>query len=102
MNILLTLILAFICTMLAKRTEHDSISRILPKVDGMESLAELALDMRWSWNHAADRVWRMLDPDLWNITRNPWVVLQTVSRDRIEHALENPNFRKQLDELLQA
>ena len=42
-------------------------------------LAELALDMRWSWNHATDEVWRQLDPDLWEITHNPWVVLQTVS-----------------------
>jgi starch phosphorylase len=25
-------------------------------VEGFDSLAELALDMRWSWNHAADEV----------------------------------------------
>jgi glycogen phosphorylase len=27
-------------------------------VKGFDSLAELALDMRSSWNHATDRVWR--------------------------------------------
>ena len=32
-------------------------------VEGFDSLAELALDMRWSWNHATDQVWRQLDPD---------------------------------------
>jgi starch phosphorylase len=26
-------------------------------VEGIEALAELALDRRWSWNHAADHVW---------------------------------------------
>jgi starch phosphorylase len=28
------------------------------QVAGFESLAELALDMRSSWNHAADPIWR--------------------------------------------
>jgi hypothetical protein len=32
------------------------------EVDGFDSLAELALDMRWSWNHSADEVWMQLDP----------------------------------------
>jgi hypothetical protein len=49
-----------------------------------DSLAELALDLRWSWNHGADEVWRRLDPTLWALTQNPWVVLQTVSRDKLE------------------
>ena len=40
--------------------------------------------MRWSWNHATDEVWRQLDPELWELTHNPWVVLQTVSRERME------------------
>src|SRR5208283_1924691 len=31
-------------------------------VEGFDALAELALDMRWSWNHATDQVWRQLDP----------------------------------------
>ncbi len=58
---------------------------LLPtEIDGFDSLAELALDMRWSWNHATDEVWRQFDPGLWEMTQNPWVVLQTVSRDQIE------------------
>ena len=64
------------------------------EVEGFDSLAELALDMRWSWNHATDDVWRQLDPALWELTHNPWVVLQTVSRDQIERVLADPVFRK--------
>ena len=41
------------------------------EVDRFDFLAELALDMRWSWNHATDQVWRHLDPKLWEITHNP-------------------------------
>ena len=52
------------------------------EVEGFDSLPELALDMRWSWNHRTDKVWGQLDPDLWKRTQNPWVVLQTVSRDQ--------------------
>ena len=71
-------------------------------VEGFDSLAELALDMRWSWNHCADEMWRLLDPALWELTQNPWVVLQTVSRDQLERVLADPAFRKNVDFLLRA
>jgi len=72
------------------------------EIDGFDSLASLALDMRWSWHHATDEVWRQLDPELWATTHNPWVVLQTASRDRIERLLADPVFRKNVDGLLEA
>src|SRR5450755_1506154 len=76
---------------------------LLPtEIEGFDSLAELALDMHWSWNHATDEVWRQLDPKLWEITNNPWVVLQTASRERIEHVLSDPVFRKDVDGLVEA
>ncbi|MFI5167998.1 MAG: alpha-glucan family phosphorylase [Thermoanaerobaculales bacterium] len=71
-------------------------------LEGFDSLAELALDMRWSWNHAADDVWRQLDPALWDFTQNPWVVLQTVSRDKLQRLLADPAFEKKIDALVQA
>jgi starch phosphorylase len=71
-------------------------------VEGFDSLAELALDLRWSWNHATDEVWRQLDPALWGFTQNPWVVLQTVSRDKLKSVLADPAFRKQVDDRLRA
>ncbi len=67
---------------------------------GFDALAELALNMRWSWNHRADKLWRQLDPALWDLTGNPWVVLQTVSRERVKAALADPDFRGRLDKLL--
>ena len=38
------------------------------EIDGFSSLAELALDLRWSWNHGGDDLWLQLDPKLWRIT----------------------------------
>jgi glycogen phosphorylase len=83
------------------RVSHPIYSLLPTKVEGFDSLVELALDMRWSWEHAADEVWRQLDPELWEITHNPWVVLQTVARDQIERVLADPVFRKNVDELVQ-
>ena len=40
------------------RASHPIYSLLLTEIEGFDSLAELALDMRWSWNHATDEVWR--------------------------------------------
>lgn len=29
-------------------------------LEGVNFLTELALDLRWSWNHAADEVWQQI------------------------------------------
>ena len=71
-------------------------------VEGFDALAELALDVRSSWNHATDQIWRQLDPVLWQITHNPWAVLQTVSRETLRRDLADPAFRKIVDDLVQA
>ncbi|OYW77752.1 MAG: alpha-glucan phosphorylase [Verrucomicrobia bacterium 12-59-8] len=80
---------------------HRNYSLLPTDVDGFDSLAELALDLRWSWNHRADEVWRLLDPTLWALTQNPWVVLQTVSRNQLERVLADPAFRDKIEMLLQ-
>jgi starch phosphorylase len=46
------------------RVSHPIYNLLPTEIEGFDSLAELALDMRWSWNHAADELWRQLDPDL--------------------------------------
>ena len=84
------------------RVSHPIYNLLPTEIEGFDSLAALALDMRWSWNHATDGVWRTLDPILWELTQNPWVVLQTVSRDQLERVLADPGFRKNIDDLLRA
>jgi starch phosphorylase len=89
--------------MSATRGVRNPIHAFLPTdIKGVESLAELALDMRWSWNHYADEVWRQLDPALWELTHNPWVVLQTVSRDKLQQVMSAAAFRKKVDDLVHA
>jgi len=66
-----------------------------------DALTDLALDLRWSFNHAADRLWEQLDPELWELTHNPWVLLQTVSREKLESVTADPGFQKLLTDLHQ-
>ena len=66
-----------------------------------DALNDLALDLRWSFNHSADRLWEQLDPDLWELTHNPWVVLQTVSREKLQRVTAEPSFQTLLTDLHQ-
>ncbi|HWW79474.1 MAG TPA: alpha-glucan family phosphorylase [Steroidobacteraceae bacterium] len=68
-------------------------------LEGFRELAGLALDLRASWNHASEQVWRALDPVLWDLTHNPWAVLRTASRDHIEKLLADPEFRGRVDQI---
>lgn len=69
------------------------------KIEGYDTLATLALDLRWSWSHAADALWQELDSALWAQTHNPWLVLQTLSGERLQACLTSPGFKKMLDAL---
>ncbi len=87
--------------MTADKRLENPVHAFLPfELEGFDSLAELALDMRWSWNDAADEVWEELDPVLWKLTHNPWVVLQTVARDRLQRIAADPAFREKVDGFL--
>jgi starch phosphorylase len=81
---------------------HSKVGLQSSDIEGFDSLAELALDLRSSWNHAADQLWRQLDPVLWGLTHNPWVVLQTASREKIQTVMADTAFRDKLDGLLRA
>ena len=68
-------------------------------VEGFREIAGLALDLRTSWNHANEQIWRTLDPVLWDLTHNPWAVLRTASRGHLERLLADSAFRSQVDQL---
>jgi starch phosphorylase len=73
------------------------------RLDGSvtDTLKELALNLDWSWSHTADDLWRQLDPELWGQTHNPWVILQTVSRERLRTVSLTPQFQHTLEQILE-
>lgn len=58
----------------------------------LRDLIDLALDLRWSWSHVSDAIWETLDPDLWDRTGNPWLILQSVSPTRLQNLAKDKNF----------
>jgi hypothetical protein len=58
----------------------------------LAALAELALDLRWSWSHATDILWQRIDSDLWALTRNPWLLLQNASGDSLQALAADRDF----------
>jgi starch phosphorylase len=72
-----------------------------PDIEGVEELAELALDLRNCWDHGADELWSRLEPELWELTHNPWVVLQTVSRTKLAKMAADPGYRRQIQAMVE-
>ena len=68
----------------------------------MNSLTELALNLDWSWSRTADDLWRQLDPELWGLTHNPWMILQTLAPDKLQSVTSTSEFKHALDQVLES
>ncbi len=68
-------------------------------VEGYDTLRTLAFDLRSNWNHRADSLWSEIDPELWRLTGNAWLVLQSASHARLTEVLSSSSFRERLNEL---
>ena len=75
-------------------TSSYFLNRPLPA--GLEGLADLALDLRWTWSHFSDRLWERLDPEAWEQTGNPYFILQSVSKARLEEAGKDHDLKRDL------
>ncbi len=68
----------------------DDLTRKLPPA--VAPIARLALNLRWVWNHAIDRVWEALAAEVWQRTGNPILVIQNTPRSRLEELAGNAAF----------
>jgi starch phosphorylase len=70
---------------------------MLPPIpEGVEGLAEIGLDLRWSWSHSSDLLWERMDPEIWKLTCNPWLILQSISSKNLKALAENESFRHEV------
>ena len=84
-------------------SESPSALRLpLPPSPSLTALTDLAMDLRWSWNHSSDELWRRLDPEIWGQTFHPCAVLQNVSQDKLSASLADPSFCALIDGLMEA
>ncbi|MGV8174133.1 MAG: alpha-glucan family phosphorylase [Methanothrix sp.] len=63
---------------------------------GLEGLADLALDLRWTVRQTTDRIWEMLDSEAWEKTKNPYLILQNVSRARLDEAAKDERLKREV------
>jgi starch phosphorylase len=73
-----------------------------PLPDRINRLAELAVDLWWSWNREARSVFRRLDYPLWRATaHNPVRILWLIPRAKLEAAAQNPDFLRAYDRAME-
>jgi len=63
---------------------------------GLESLVDLALDLRWTVRETTDEVWELLDAEAWEKTKNPYLILQNVSRSRLEEMALDESLKEEI------
>ena len=73
----------------------------------LEALVDLALDLRWTVRGATDDIWKRLDPEAWEKTKNPYLILQNVPSSCLIEASKDErligaikSWKKQRDRLL--
>src|ERR1700733_14569503 len=72
----------------------------MPENPQYDALVELALNLRWSWHNSSEELWGKLNPELWELTQNPWAVLQAASQKRLAEVGADPTFARRLEDLL--
>ena len=71
----------------------------LPKE--LKKLSEIANNLWWSWNTEFLKIFKMIDPDLWErIDKNPTKFLKLVSQEKIEKAAKNEEIIKLYDNVV--
>ena len=63
---------------------------------GLEALADLALDLRWTVRQTTDKIWELLDAEAWEKTKNPYLILQNVSQARLEEAARDEDLLREI------
>jgi hypothetical protein len=67
-----------------------------PLPEKPESIADLAIDLRWTGRQLTDRIWRLLDSDAWERSKNPIMILENVSQTGLGEAENNESLMKEL------
>ena len=68
----------------------------------IKGLSTIANNLWWSWNSEFLRLFKEIDSDLWEtVGKNPVKFLRLVSQDKLNEILQNSEFLKKYDELLE-
>jgi starch phosphorylase len=76
----------------------DYLRRPLPPE--LQPLAELSLDMRLTGSQLATRIWESLDPEAWERSTNPFMILQNAHQDKLDAAASDESLKAEWSEWL--
>src|SRR5438132_8620084 len=77
-----------------------NVTPILPAV--LEPLREMSFNLWWTWEPAARRLFRHLDPELWDRTNhNPIRMLQLSRQSRLEELAQDKDFVRELKQVFE-
>lgn len=76
-----------------------NLRRFLPRElpVGLKHLTELAFDLRWNAGDGAANLWRTVDPESWEATRNPILIIESVSDARLQALADDDRFMQTLN-----
>src|SRR5216117_757733 len=78
-----------------------NVTPILPAT--LEPLRELSFNLWWTWEPSARRLFRQLDPELWDRTNhNPVRMLQLSRQSRLEEISQDKAFLRELRQVFDA
>src|SRR5213594_4087732 len=68
----------------------------------LEPLREMSFNLWWTWEPSARRLFRHLDPELWNRTNhNPVRMLQLSRQSRLEELSQDKTFLRELKQVFE-
>src|SRR5437016_10965215 len=77
-----------------------NVTPILPTA--LEPLREMSFNLWWTWEPTARRLFRHLDPELWNRTNhNPVRMLQLSRQSRLEELAQDKTFLRELKQVFE-
>ena len=77
-----------------------NVTPILPPA--LEPLRQMSFNLWWTWEPAARRLFRHLDPELWNRTNhNPVRMLQLSRQSRLEELAQDKTFLRELKQVFE-
>jgi starch phosphorylase len=75
------------------------LNRTLP--EELADLPDLAMDLRWMGSQLAGSIWKRLDAETWDRTKNPCIILLDADQERLEEAARDEQLKKDLRSWLQ-
>ena len=77
-----------------------NVTPVLPPA--LEPLREMSFNLWWTWEPSARRLFRHLDPELWDRTNhNPIRMLQLSRQSRLEELSQDKNFLRELKQVFE-